>query len=218
MIYLRCNRSKIIGSWGEKKVAFALKFLNGNYHAFNDVLISTGNYTAQIDHVVTSPFGIFVIETKRYKGDIYGGENSEKWTQNIFGHKYEMTNPVRQNIWHVRALQNTMPTFLYGQYISLVVFLGKSRLHVSVNNDTNVIRYWQLLFRIWSYKERILTEEQIADFELALKSRMLNSKSSRRAHVKRVKAACKMRTKREKAGLCPRCGGELVLRDGKFGK
>jgi hypothetical protein len=37
--------------------------------------------TTQIDHVVVSPFGVFVIETKTYKGWIFGNPRDAQWTQ-----------------------------------------------------------------------------------------------------------------------------------------
>ena len=80
------RRSK--GKRGEKQVAVLLSLLpQKDYKVINDLLIQSGGHSAQIDHVVVSAYGIFVIETKYYKGWIYGGENSEYWTQNIYGHK-----------------------------------------------------------------------------------------------------------------------------------
>lgn len=74
------RRSK--GKRGEKHVAAFLSFLpKKEYKVINDLLLQTGGHSTQIDHVVISVYGIFVIETKYYKGWIYGGENSEYWTQ-----------------------------------------------------------------------------------------------------------------------------------------
>lgn len=76
------------GEIGEKRVAHILQRLpKEEYRVINNLLLQTSSGgTTQIDHVVISEYGIFVIETKFYKGWIYGGENSEYWTQNIFGH------------------------------------------------------------------------------------------------------------------------------------
>ena len=66
-------RTKIIGLWGEKKISFLLWFLGSEYKTFNDVLIKKkSGHTTQIDHLVISPYGIFVIETKNYTGWITG--------------------------------------------------------------------------------------------------------------------------------------------------
>ena len=71
LFYLALNRAKIIGFIGEKKLSSMLLFLNKDeYRIFNNLYIETSRGTSQIDHVVVSRFGIFVIETKSDKGSI----------------------------------------------------------------------------------------------------------------------------------------------------
>ena len=90
------------GAIGEKRVAHILKKLpEDRYKVINNLLIQNNGYTTQIDHIVVSVYGIFVIETKTYKGWIYGGENSDYWTQNIYGNKYQLRNPIHQNYGHI---------------------------------------------------------------------------------------------------------------------
>ena len=83
VVYLRLNRAKLLGKWGEKKVSLLLGLLGNGYKVFNDVIIRNGNWTSQIDHLIISHYGLFVIETKNYNGWIYGGADQEQWTQNI---------------------------------------------------------------------------------------------------------------------------------------
>ena len=64
------------GRIGEIKVSLRLKALGNDYVVLNDLLISQSEYSSQIDHLVISRFGIFVIETKNYKGWIFGNEKS----------------------------------------------------------------------------------------------------------------------------------------------
>lgn len=51
--------------------------LPNEYIIFNDLLFNNNGYSTQIDHLVVSPCGVFVVETKGYKGWILGGENVE---------------------------------------------------------------------------------------------------------------------------------------------
>ena len=85
------RRPKVKGRIGETIVSVgALKRLDPKiYRVFNDVVLPRpdGKGTTQIDHVVVSPFGIFVIETKNYGGWIFGDEDSRYWTQTIYGKK-----------------------------------------------------------------------------------------------------------------------------------
>lgn len=65
------------GQAGEVNVAARLKALpKSDYTVFNNLLIQRGEYSSQIDHVVVSKYGVFVIETKNFKGWIYGGDQS----------------------------------------------------------------------------------------------------------------------------------------------
>ena len=91
-VWLRSSKGRI----GEQRVAHILGRLpKDRYRVINNLLLRTSSgSTTQIDHIVISEYGIFVIETKFYKGLIYGGENSEYWTQNIYGHKYSLRNPI----------------------------------------------------------------------------------------------------------------------------
>lgn len=61
--------------------------------------------TTQIDHVIVSKYGIFVIEVKNYKGWIYGSQNQKVWTQVLFNQKSKFQNPLHQNYKHIKFLQ-----------------------------------------------------------------------------------------------------------------
>ena len=54
----------IKGWFGEKKVAGYLSRLPEECTVLNDVILPTETGTTQIDHIVVSPYGVFVIETK----------------------------------------------------------------------------------------------------------------------------------------------------------
>ena len=57
------------------------------YYLFNDLTLETPDETTQIDHVIISRFGIFVIETKNFTGWIFGSENQKQWTKTTYGNK-----------------------------------------------------------------------------------------------------------------------------------
>ncbi len=82
--------------WFEERIA-ALSlwlFLDRRiYRRFHDVIIPSPNGTTQIDHLLISPFGLFLIETKNFKGWIFGSEDQANWTQSIFGKKRRFEIP-----------------------------------------------------------------------------------------------------------------------------
>ena len=102
MLIIKFNGAKIKGNVGEKRVANILSTLdNTKYKVINNLMIRTERGTTQIDHVVISIYGIFVIETKNYKGLIFGSENDENWTQVIYKNKGKFRNPIIHN-WRFR--------------------------------------------------------------------------------------------------------------------
>ena len=104
------------GSGGEGRVARRLaKLPQEDYQTVNDIMLPTvDGETTQVDHVVVSRYGIFVIETKDYNGWIFGGENQRIWTQWFKGgrwsgpQKFHFQNPIRQNWRHIYAMADCL--------------------------------------------------------------------------------------------------------------
>lgn len=217
MLFIRINRTRIIGWWGEKKVSMVLSFLGKQYKVFNDVLIKCGNTTSQIDHIVVSPYGIFVIETKNYKGLIFGGTNSNMWTQNIWGHRYQLPNPIQQNKGHINMLSRVLPLFCTNQYISIITFSHNANLKINVDDSHNVVHTIKINSTIHNYKDIILTDKQQKEYINVLQSFLSVSKKEKNAHIASVKQRNNKRELLVKTGVCPICGGTLIKRNGKYG-
>jgi len=93
------------------------------YRRYHDVILKTDGGTTQIDHVVVSMYGIFVIETKNYSGWIFGGEKQPQWTQVLFGKKSTFQNPLRQNYRHTMELSRAIGV-PHDKIHSIVFFIG----------------------------------------------------------------------------------------------
>ena len=106
------NSPKQKGARGERLVARRLRRgLPDEYLMLNDVYLPLSDgTTAQIDHIVVSQYGIFVVETKTYSGWIFGREGDSKWTQSFrrSSKKYYFQNPKRQNYEHICALADNL--------------------------------------------------------------------------------------------------------------
>jgi restriction system protein len=121
----------VVGRWfpsrqnmGEALVANTISAgLQRRHLLLNNVTLQTGEKTSQIDHILVTETGIFVIETKHYTGWIFGDERGDQWTQVIYRKKSRFQNPVRQNYGHVKALQ-ALFDLPVGAFESLVVFTG----------------------------------------------------------------------------------------------
>ena len=77
------------GRLGEFQVNFGVRLLldRGIYRLIKNVTLPVGDGTTQIDQLVISSYGIFVIETKNMKGWIFGSRNQAQWTQQIYRYK-----------------------------------------------------------------------------------------------------------------------------------
>lgn len=204
------------GKAGEMRVAKILsKLPEEEYRVINNLLIKQGNKTTQIDHVVVSEYRIFVIETKHYRGWIYGDANREYWTQNIYGNKYDLWNPIHQNQGHIRALRRVLTDIPPGVFVSIVTFSRQASL--DIRNSENVIYWDELKKLICSYQRKLISTEQAQNAYETLSAANIDSKDNQKQHVRHVREQISKREETIAKGRCPRCGGELVLRKGTYG-
>jgi hypothetical protein len=203
------------GKKGELMVSMTLARLpKEHYRVFNDIILPTRYGTTQIDHIVVSPFGIFVIETKNYNGWIYGGENSENWTQNIWGNKYTFRNPLKQNNGHVKALKSILGVSETA-IIPIVVF--SNRADLSVQTNQLVINRENLRSVIKRYHTEFFPLEQIDNLCIKIELARETGKEAKKQHVRNVKQTVYRKNQAIAKGICPQCGGQLILRDGRYG-
>lgn len=215
LVFFRINYAKIRGKFGEKRISKLLMYLPDEYTIFNDVYIHENSKSVQIDHIVLSPYGIFVIETKNFKGWIYGSENATQWAQNIYGTKFMFHNPLLQNYSHVKALHS-----LFGYpiqfFIPIVVFVGNAELKGNYPNH-NVVYRAQLLSTIEQYKNVVLRDDMLQNAIGRLSYSSFKTKETASLHVKQVRSEVQEKKAKISQGICPRCGSELIYKKGKYG-
>lgn len=209
-------KAKIKGIIGEKTISAILNLLEkSDYKIINNVLLRNGEVSTQIDHVVISSFGIFVIETKNYKGWIIGYENSEYWTQVIYKYKKKFYNPIRQNSGHIRALKSCLKEFPDLQYKSIIVFSTKAEIKIDTKID--VINVYGLIRTIKNSSTVNLSETDKDNIFQKINAANLIDSLSRREHVNSIKRRMNDREKTIQEKKCPRCGNNLAERKGNFG-
>lgn len=203
------------GKRGEAVVAEILKSLpEEEYAVYNDVYLNVDNRSVQIDHVVVSRYSLFAIETKYYHGDIYGKEISESWTQVLNYQKYTFRNPVKQNISHVIALKNVLGV-PQANIIPLVVFMRSAILNIDCHDKVIIAN--QLLDRIGEYKKNVYTTEHVEEIKQTLRQKIITDEERATKHVQSVRNKIDERNALIRQHICPKCGGELIHRHGKFG-
>lgn len=102
------QKSTRIGKNGEKKVLKVLKKFGRFYNVkiLGDVYLPLYDETTQIDHILIAPFGVMVIETKNWAGDIYGDPSEDKWLQVVGDDRNHHYNPLKQNKTHLDNLRH----------------------------------------------------------------------------------------------------------------
>ena len=205
---------KFRGYMGEFWVKLELKKLHkSEYIILNNIVIKTKENTHQIDHIVLSKFGIFVIEMKNYYGLITGSEYSNNWIQYLGKNKYYFYNPIRQNYGHIKALEEVLGLDA-NIFISIICISNQARLSVQARNVVN-IDYLNDLIK--EYKKVVVKEDLMRIKERLEKSNIRNIKI-RRHHTKEIKKYISNEQKKINNMICPKCNGKLVERSGKYGK
>ena len=207
---------RIKGYFGEKSVAFFLSRLDlDKYKVIYNVMLNVAGKTTQIDHVVVSNFGIFVIETKNYKGWIMGDEYSEYWTQVIYKHREKLYNPIWQNYGHIQALKTYLVEFPTVLYIPIVAFTTKAELKITAAVD--VIYTVNLPKTIRKYMVESVPDGVRDRIFSMLSTGNIVSKEERKKHVRDIHERLDSAENKIDSGICPKCGGNLVFRRGSRG-
>lgn len=209
---------RIKGAFGELKVNTKLGSLGEGYELLSDITIhNSKGLTSQIDHIVISEYGIFVIETKNYKGWIFGNDYSENWTQVNYRKKNTFRNPVKQNWSHIYALKSLLEKYQNIKYFSIVVFSGSSILK-KIQSSTPVIYGSELIKTIRSLSyEKCLTRTEVENIKSFIQSSEISTDGYREEHIQNIKNNIKEYEYKKEHLLCPKCNGTLVMRKGKYG-
>ena len=200
---------KILGFFGELWCKEELnKLPKDKYKVINNLFIEVNNNYHQIDHIVISIYGIFVIETKQYNGYFTGSKYDYKWIRHIGKKKMEYTNPIRQNYGHVKSiveLLNINESNVYN-----LVYIPSKYVKLNIKHDGELNRPGELYKNIISYNNEVLPNyEEIYNYLLSIN---IKDKTKVKTHIYNIKETQSQNTNR-----CPKCGGELVLRNGQYG-
>lgn len=204
------------GMFGEAIVSFLawLRLDKNIYHRINNVTLPAENGTTQVDHIIVTIYGEFVVETKNMKGWIFGSREQKTWTQKIFRHTEKFQNPLHQNYKHVKTLQSILG-LEDNQIHSVVVFIGDSTFKTDM--PENVIYGMGYIRYIKSKTQLFLSETKVLELKDQIENiRLERSFETSRAHIAKIKNIVEEK-KNKGTPECPRCGGEMVLREVKKG-
>ena len=243
------NAVRRAGTHGEYCTYKALEqcALPGTRFLFNVYLKSESGWTTEIDVVMLSPSGIFVIESKDYSGWVFGSESQKNWCQTFpagrgTSEKFTFYNPIMQNRTHIQHLR-----IIVGQdcpVYSIIAFSDQCTLRdIQVDSeDVYVIYRSQIAQTISSINSKAsmtaLSENDITtlyECMFPLTQVADATKEQHIMHVQEKQAMAYQRKEAEQARIveekqkvsnyyretgmlkCPRCNGTLVIRTVKKG-
>lgn len=255
--FLKKRRLIRKGKRAEKSVAKELKRLRKRDNiVLNDLLIpSATGRSSQIDHVVVSRRGIFVIETKSHAGRITGSEHSQYWQQHLSDRSKTLYNPLLQNRAHIRTLRRLIPETDEDRFVSVVLFTDAWRLEIKADDivvsrrflpdrhiqrtfiptervapkwwrpnrevrldEKNIVLLFDDLLGELSRRKKILSRSEIRKIADMIRDVDSRTKASVRQHTEYARDVSRRVSEEIKRGVCPRCGGRLVVKKGEKGE
>ena len=226
------NTPTNIGEAGEERAHNFLMQLPEEYIVMDDIMLKTDRGTTQIDHIVVSKYGIFAIETKNYRGKIYGSDYKDQWKQIIltdvnymkklwktytYVTKNYLYNPVKQALGHTYALKKVLKEWPNMKIIPIVVFVGDADIS-NVKSQYDVVYGENLISTIQNYRTVYLNDSDTERIHNRLLQLNVRDSVSNYEHVQNIEAVKDEKGRKILQGICPQCGGKLVLRNGKYGR
>lgn len=219
MFFERFTKANIKGVIGEGVSRLFFMGLDANEYKVlhNITLQNKQGKTTQIDHIIVSIYGIFVVETKNYQGWIYGNEIDRQWTQVIYKKRQQFYNPVKQNQGHINALKGMLPEYQHIPFISIINFSPKATLkEIKIHSSHVYVVYTHRVNSIIkSMKAPMLSNSEVVSvFE---RIQQQNNKKLSSKHIINLRNKGRNRKETIAKSICPNCSGQLVNRTGPYG-
>lgn len=163
----------------------------------NVTLPTADGGSTQIDHLIFSPYGLFVLETKNFQGWIFGTEKQREWTQQIFKKRSRFQNPLRQNYKHIKTLQSLLG--MESAHVhSVIAFVGdcefKTEMPPQVTRGDGFAAYIQSFDQaVWSPEQMQMWLDKLEEVRLQ-PGRATDKRHV--AHVKQLQSTKQLRRTR----------------------
>ena len=207
-----------IGQYGEYATEFALTHDNitGYSKSLHNVYLPNKGKSTELDVLLIHEKGVFVFESKNYSGWIFGDSDQQKWTQCLKnGEKHQFYNPIKQNQIHIKALAEFLQKPI-GSITSYIVFSNRCELK-RVPQDTDpckIMRRENLLEKLQKDIDLHITAFTQDQVDLIYNKLLVQTNvtdEQKLKHINEIK-------ERTEGTICPFCGSELKLKNGKYGQ
>lgn len=217
-------QASVSGDYGEFTASSVLKSLPDYYAVMDDILLQTGikyrlyqpekygpspwklvqkkgkvyeevHKSTQLDHLIVSPFGIFVIETKNHKGWVFGDVNGKVWTQVLKGDAgwraygghshYTFFNPVWQNMEHIKHLSKECK--IPSKFMTGMIVFTNPDAHLGNVNCSCCYTLDMLYAAIMSYNNQLFDKRMYDKIIKRIEEKDSNRYTLEKEHIMYVK-------------------------------
>lgn len=199
--------SHLRGWFGEicTRLGLWLRLPSRTYRQFHNVVVPTSNGTTQIDHLIVSTYGLFVIETKNMNGWIYGNEQDSQWTQKFPRASHRFQNPLKQNYRHLCCLEEHLRLPRTRMH-SIIFFIGDAELKTPMPG--NVLTHG-LSSYIRRHREPLPSDQDVERIIAAIQELKRDRTLNHATHM------ASLADRHSSTTRCPKCGSDLIERQSK---
>lgn len=215
------NAKGLQGEWSvdygisaAQRMGYTGRILHNSYVPKNN-----GAYT-EIDVLYITRKGIFVFESKNFRGWIFGDGAATYWTLSVTPHtKHKFYNPILQNKGHIHHLSKYISGSI--PFFSVIAYSQQCQIKKMSNVPPNtfMVHYNDIplvMQRVWAEYPDVMSENQVLDLFNSLSQLRTTDLDVIHSHTQSV---IKHANTPEPmlSHKCPCCGGNLVLRTAKKG-
>ncbi|MER2041301.1 nuclease-related domain-containing protein [Desemzia incerta] len=148
--------------------------------------------TTEVDLLMITKYGFFVVESKNYQGWIFGDEKHRQWTQTFPNKKkFKFFNPIWQNKGHISALKEVLGITEDSLIQSLIVFSNECELKkiTLTSENVHVLKRNQLnsaINRVLKKSHVQLSADDIKKYYHMLSPYIRASKEVQEVHIQKI--------------------------------
>ncbi len=180
--YFKSKKGK--GQFGEFIVSLVLNKIGETYEVWNNITLIIDGESTQIDHIVISNKGIFIIETKYFQGLVLGQVKDAKWTQVAGRIKRQFQNPLRQNFRHTKFLAEKLGV---EETVMIPMVCFTAEVQFPKGKPENVYFPREMAKKIKEYTEIKLDMNQIKSLKRQLQAMGATTSEKSKAHLENLK-------------------------------
>lgn len=151
--WVRLIERYFTGARGEERVANLFSLLSDRYHIFNDVVVGK----SQIDHIVVGPSGVFVVETKFWRGRVTVEDSAI-----LVDSRPPSNSPLAQVARETEAVRGALAkTGWNGAVTPLLVFASDSFVHKCIELGGTIIMNSNEIEKSFSNNRNVMSSDEI---------------------------------------------------------